>query len=73
MHTAAQLFFFSRIAILRNGWPDVETLPRDPKSLSKAEQLWRKRWRNRNHNGETQHVAGKGADHEVAGRNGNGS
>ncbi len=32
---------------------EVEALARDPKSLSKAEQLWRKRWRDRNHNGET--------------------
>jgi hypothetical protein len=32
---------------------EVEALARDPKSLSKAEQLWRKRWHNRNHNGET--------------------
>ena len=52
---------------------DVEALARDPKSLSKAEQLWRKRWRNRNHNGATQQVAGNGADYELAGRNSNGS
>jgi len=52
---------------------DVEALARDPKSLSKAEQLWRKRWHNRNHNGATQQVAGNGADYELAGRNGNGS
>ena len=32
---------------------EVEALARDPKSLSKAEQLWRKRWRDRNHNVET--------------------
>jgi len=31
---------------------EVEALARDPKSLSKAEQLWRKRWRDRNHNVE---------------------
>ena len=40
---------------------DVEALARDPKSLSKAEQLWRKRWHNRNHNGATQQVAGNGS------------
>ena len=32
---------------------EVEALARDPQSLSKAEQLWRTRWHNRNHNGGT--------------------
>lgn len=30
---------------------EVEALARDPKSLGKAEQLWRKRWKDRNHSG----------------------